>query len=827
MHRHHLRLLLFALSVHAATAEEPGPFADPRCPFLESSVDARDWGPTSNLIPRGLIVKLPHRVFVCYDTDLMRIAAAWVGPEEGPFLEETGTEIAFTWRRLRKLGAGQKNVAKPIGRPFLRSGVVPGLLAACPDLVDPRTPTPSPEENGRGPVPGCQFLQYDPTNRSLTWRVGDFVVEETLRVEDGHLLRSLSGVGKGAIEVVLGLVDDPEPSCDGPVMVRNGHRVATLAPGTPLRIRCPVKDLPADPGEVPNTLPDRHFEADFEPLDQPGAGPFVLESLPIADRIVDGRRVRPSDVTAGVNKGLAVVTADGEVWIVQPKGATTSWQQVGGGLNEPQGIQVVGCVPHVFSRGGISFFTEQALRQHSAWPAQTAETREFANALVAEPDGSFLVSKGGQRNGTLAKHSGRVLRVSPDGREVEVVASGLRQPFVARHPKTGLITCTDQQGHYVPATPLRIIEPGSFHGFKKPAPRKEHPPITEPLLWMPHPVCQSALGQVWAVDARLGPLNDRLLVINFNQSQVLQVFLDPDHRQGAVHRLPWRFPGPLLKGCVGGDGHLYLAGFNSWGTVTTERAGFYRVRWDGEAEQAPWPAEVRGFKQGLYLRFHTELPADAADLARWRLKRWNYLRGPGYGSPHYRRDGSKGQEEVWPSAARVSRDGKAVFLVVPDMRVVHQMEARWSLSDREDAAWLTLHHLPEFEAVRGRFDGLDGDLLALPPVVQAAAEQDRTVSAERGQATATAMGCLACHSTDGGTEGKVGPTWKGLAGSERNLAGGGAVKADAAYLRESILDPQAKRVEGVAEDTGMPAYAGILTEAQIDSLVKYIESLGR
>ena len=90
------------------------------------------------------------------------------------------------------------------------------------------------------------------------------------------------------------------------------------------------------------------------------------------------------------------------------------------------------------------------------------------------------------------------------------------------------------------------------------------------------------------------------------------------------------------------------------------------------------------------------------------------------------------------------------------------------------------------------------------------------------------FGCMACHSTDGSTVGKVGPSWKGLFGSERDIAKGikGRVKADAAYLKESILSPSARVVKGFEKfDTGMPIYAGILNESQIESLILYIQTL--
>ena len=52
------------------------------------------------------------------------------------------------------------------------------------------------------------------------------------------------------------------------------------------------------------------------------------------------------------------------------------------------------------------------------------------------------------------------------------------------------------------------------------------------------------------------------------------------------------------------------------------------------------------------------------------------------------------------------------------------------------------------------------------------------------------------------------------------------VIADEAYLRESILEPAAKIVSGYERgESGMPSYAGVLTDAQIESIILFIKSL--
>ena len=56
------------------------------------------------------------------------------------------------------------------------------------------------------------------------------------------------------------------------------------------------------------------------------------------------------------------------------------------------------------------------------------------------------------------------------------------------------------------------------------------------------------------------------------------------------------------------------------------------------------------------------------------------------------------------------------------------------------------------------------------------------------------------------------------------LAGGGTVKADEAYIRESILEPQAKIVSGF--EPVMPTFQGLVTEEQVVQLIEYVKSLG-
>lgn len=94
-------------------------------------------------------------------------------------------------------------------------------------------------------------------------------------------------------------------------------------------------------------------------------------------------------------------------------------------------------------------------------------------------------------------------------------------------------------------------------------------------------------------------------------------------------------------------------------------------------------------------------------------------------------------------------------------------------------------------------------------------------SVEFGKLLYKKQGCATCHSVDGTT--KVGPTLLNKYGTKERLSDGSSVEVDDNYLRESIMEPNAKVVEGF--DTVMPTYAGRLNDKQVNALIDYIKSL--
>ena len=94
---------------------------------------------------------------------------------------------------------------------------------------------------------------------------------------------------------------------------------------------------------------------------------------------------------------------------------------------------------------------------------------------------------------------------------------------------------------------------------------------------------------------------------------------------------------------------------------------------------------------------------------------------------------------------------------------------------------------------------------------------------DKGRQAALERGCLSCHSVDGSQS--IGPTWLGLAGSERQLEDGSNVVADEAYLRTSILEPESQIVAGYPGV--MPNAYDFLAEEDVTAIIEYIRSLGQ
>lgn len=97
----------------------------------------------------------------------------------------------------------------------------------------------------------------------------------------------------------------------------------------------------------------------------------------------------------------------------------------------------------------------------------------------------------------------------------------------------------------------------------------------------------------------------------------------------------------------------------------------------------------------------------------------------------------------------------------------------------------------------------------------------KVLPVDQGQKIYTKNGCVQCHSLDGTKN--TGPSWKDLWGRSATFTDGTAYKADDAYIRESILRPDAHIVNGYSN--AMPSYAGQLKDDDIEAVIRFMKSI--
>jgi len=853
-----------------------GPFVESTFPFLGTVLEARKLGvgwPVDNLTPRGLVLNLGHHLWVGYDTELLRVSLVWEGDVSGV------TPVSMSQISYRtpgaKVGVGESLLPTIVGTPWLANGLYPGWqLGVIPQHLDPREPGPDERQTGRGPL-----APYLGRLRSVVPASDGAVLDYEVagvRVREWLDARSVDGraafqrrfwvervpeplilvVGRSAgelemrvrTELTVRLRDEGVPGAewfenpDGIRCVRLAPRTTPVEFAVTTSLDGAVAAWGLD-GSDPSVQVSKRWAGSVVTrgeLSKSGEA-YVVDNVLLPTDNPWKRQVRLTDIAFLPDGRAAAVTFDGDVWMIaglEGDLSSVQWTRFTSGLHEPMSLCERDGELFVFDRNGIWRLVDadgngEADRHELFCNAftQGAETREYAQSLRRAPDGSFVIAKGGIQGTVLGRHNGSVLRISPDGRDVTVLGYGLRSPFATVHPRTGLVTASDQQGNYVPTTPIHVIRDGQFYGFLSELQPKEHypAPIAEPATWIPYPVNPSGAGQVWLNDARMGPLAESLVHIGYYRPELFAVLWNSRTTvpQAAVVSLTRDLVFAPLQGAINPrDGQLYVTGLQIWGSVAREPSGLARLRYTGEPSTLP--REIIPTDLGVLIRFDMALdPTAVLDLGNFAAERWNLRRTSSYGSPHFKPDGSKGQELMRCVGADVSRDRKGLLLRFAGMTPVMQMRVGWSLRSMtgrafEQNVYFTPRELIRFDAEVEGFETLRavGTLADRPGSAVAVA------SAEEGRRLAEVMGCAACHSVDGTLLGKVGPTWKGLFGIDVILARGDRVVADEAYLRESIREPAAKVVKGYdTSDTSMPSYEGLLSDVQVESLVLYLKSL--
>jgi putative heme-binding domain-containing protein len=388
-------------------------------------------------------------------------------------------------------------------------------------------------------------------------------------------------------------------------------------------------------------------------------------------------------------------TMQGDVWSVDgldERLDRVRWRRFAAGLHQALGLVVSGGKAHVLGR-------DQITRLHDLDGDGEADFYEcVSNAYKTSPAGHDFVC-GLERDGAgrfyTASGPQGLVRISADGRSVETIADGFRNPDGLGLGPDGAITVPNSEGEWVPASMVCEVGPGTFFGARGPRGRK---PPDLPLVYLPRGLDNSSGGQVFVRSDRFGPLDGQCLHFSFGAGAwflLLRERVD-GQPQGAAVPLPGEFRSGAHRGRFNPkDGQLYVSGMGGWGTYTVDDGSFQRVRYTGGPVQLPTASHAH--QNGILLTSSRPLdPAVAGRADRQFAQAWNYRYGRGYGSSEWsaRHPGVTGHDRLVIRSAHVLEDGRSLFLEVPDLQPVNQLH----LHLRPDGGapvdlFLTVHRL--------------------------------------------------------------------------------------------------------------------------------------
>lgn len=375
------------------------------------------------------------------------------------------------------------------------------------------------------------------------------------------------------------------------------------------------------------------------------------------------------------NGDAAICTIQGDVWRVSGLDAelkNVRWRRMAAGLNQALGLVVRDDVVYVLCGDQLTRLDDTNGDGEADFYA--CVTNQF------EPSGGHNFKCGLERdvagNFFTASHQG-LLRISPDGSSIEVLAVGFRNPDGLGLLPDGTLTVPVSEGERAPASAICEVRQRPGEPPTSPLPNFRGTPPALPMVYVPRGLDHSSGGQTYISSDRWGPLGGQLVHFSFGSCTHFLVLRDEvaGHPQGAIVPLVGDFRSGVHRGRFSpADGQLYVSGMNGWHVYGVDDGCFQRVRYTGGTVQQP--IGIRTHRNGVLLRFSAPVDRSiAGDAASHFAQCWNYRYGDSYGSPefspsHY---GTVGHDPLAIRSATVLFDGQSLFLEMPDIQPVNQL----------------------------------------------------------------------------------------------------------------------------------------------------------
>jgi len=436
------------------------------------------------------------------------------------------------------------------------------------------------------------------------------------------------------------------------------------------------------------------------------------------------------------DKRIAVTTRIGDVWLIDgaydEPASSLSFTRFASGLHEPLGLlRHQGALLTMqrseltrlgdTDRDGIA---DEYLAVAKGWNV-SGNYHEYAYGPKRDKAGNLWLALNvgmGPGSDNDRPWRGWAMRVTPKG-ELQPVCGGLRSPCALGANADGSMFVSDQQGTWVPATPLFHLRQGVFLGnaetiktFDDPrSPVKLSAPVPDgvpypkalamlpelkpPAVWLPYQKVSQSSTDILLDDTagKFGPFAGQLFISDFTTSSISRVFLEKvgGEYQGACFGFREGFASAVVRIAFGRDGSLFAGLTNrGWSSRGSAAYGLQRLVWTGKT-----PMEIREMKAvpgGFELTFTKPVDrVSAADTASYTGSSYTYTYSSKYGSPEI------DPQPLKASKAEVSADGLSVRLKVDGLRRyhVHELHVAVRSADGQPVlhpiGYYTLNNLPE------------------------------------------------------------------------------------------------------------------------------------
>lgn len=392
-----------------------------------------------------------------------------------------------------------------------------------------------------------------------------------------------------------------------------------------------------------------------------GSG-YSIDDVPVPSKNPYGTPMTTSGLAFDRSGAAYISTLVGDIWKVTGLTGDLSevtWKRFASGIPNPLGLEMVDDVLfvtavgkimclHDYNRDGEADYYERFTQQPLELGGMGSENQN----LERDAAGNFYVCG-----------AGGIMRISPDGRTMEVISDSARNPLGLAVRGDGLALSDSSEGYPKNGT-CTIYESHHAENQNSVAKRKR-------ILYLPRGVDNSPGGRLFLDHPGFGPLGKSILGVSYGSGSVYVILRDPNGGtpQAALFPLPMEISsGAARIAEQPGSREIFVVGLDGWGDVAVTEGSLNRIRYTGEPTLVPtgW----RAYRNGLSVTFNLPLKPGPLSPDGLFLQQWNYCDYTNiYGSPEFSvKDPQQiGHDHVKISSVHLSDDRKTIFLEAPEL----------------------------------------------------------------------------------------------------------------------------------------------------------------